>query len=448
MVNLKDIISEDAPHGGFLKDDKATFRALRNSFNLAQSAYRELTQTSDTMTSKELVDANISAWKALQEVTENTLLTKSKDIEIFIWYITSLMHKPNSMELAASQMEQFIELLEESWDTVHPLLPDVKVDKFPEDEREKERSRHKLKLFIQLLGEVPGEGLMNNVILNIPLIGDASYAHMISAEKKGNFSELIKTINDGSGIDFSHTSVFVVVFDKINTLLDRLKKIFDDVSLRCKIPAFVSVGNVKETINDILRLLRIAFDNFKKQWPLSPAEDANAVSDAGAKLLKGEDGQPVNVLSSVTAGSMGSRQEALAMLSNLAGYFEATEPHSPIYLLIRRALRWSQLSASELYSEILGEQSDSFNRFTSLTGMESANYKTGNSFQVSIPVANIEPIFAPKERLDHTRQEKIPDNDVASNKILEREELVSLYEDKGANGDVDIQDKSIKAFEW
>jgi len=37
---------------------------------------------------------------------------------------------------------------------------------------------------------------------------------------------------------------------------------------------------------------------------------------------------------------------------------------------------------------------------------------------------------------------------VASNKILEREELVSLYEDKGANGDVDIQDKSIKAFEW
>ena len=46
------------------------------------------------------------------------------------------------------------------------------------------------------------------------------------------------------------------------------------------------------------------------------------------------------------------RAEAYALLEQVAGFLQETEPHSPVPCLVRRAAEWGQLSAAELYQEL------------------------------------------------------------------------------------------------
>jgi type VI secretion system protein ImpA len=48
-----------------------------------------------------------------------------------------------------------------------------------------------------------------------------------------------------------------------------------------------------------------------------------------------------------TGNSLASRQQALALLEQISSYFKASEPHSPIPLLIDRAVKWARLPLPE-----------------------------------------------------------------------------------------------------
>jgi len=80
-------ISEDAPFGSYLKADRALYRALRNRFNAAQTAYRALSETVESLGDRELQLQNREAWQALSEEAEDVLTHKSRDLEVFCWFI-------------------------------------------------------------------------------------------------------------------------------------------------------------------------------------------------------------------------------------------------------------------------------------------------------------------------------------------------------------------------
>jgi predicted component of type VI protein secretion system len=59
------------------------------------------------------------------------------------------------------------------------------------------------------------------------------------------------------------------------------------------------------------------------------------------------DAQPVR------RGPLGSRQDAVRQLGQVAAFFRETEPHSPVSYLVERAARWAALPLADLYREVV-----------------------------------------------------------------------------------------------
>ncbi|MCE7629255.1 hypothetical protein LZT04_15500, partial [Vibrio fluvialis] len=84
---------------------------------------------------------------------------------------------------------------------------------------------------------------------------------------------------------------------------------------------------------------------------------------------------------------------AFAELQRIADYFLATEPHSPIYLLLKRAIRWGGMSLPELLEELVGDNNAVQQRIEQLAGLESAQHQ---ATRAAAPVATASQITMPE----------------------------------------------------
>ncbi|GAL33773.1 uncharacterized protein ImpA [Vibrio maritimus] len=98
-------------------------------------------------------------------------------------------------------------------------------------------------------------------------------------------------------------------------------------------------------------------------------------------------------ITALPTGGVATREQALANLQSIADYFLEHEPHSPIYLLLKRAIRWGGMSLPELLEELVGDNSAVHQRIEHLAGLESAEHKATHSV-AAVPqaVAPIEPV--------------------------------------------------------
>ena len=56
------------------------------------------------------------------------------------------------------------------------------------------------------------------------------------------------------------------------------------------------------------------------------------------------------------SGPVQSRDDALRRLTEVAAFFEATEPHSPVSYLVKRAATWGKMPLDELFAELIKDQ--------------------------------------------------------------------------------------------
>ncbi|MGH9828773.1 MAG: hypothetical protein ACREDR_36590, partial [Blastocatellia bacterium] len=57
------------------------------------------------------------------------------------------------------------------------------------------------------------------------------------------------------------------------------------------------------------------------------------------------------------AGPIRSRQDALFRLGQVAEYFSATEPHSPVSYLVQRAIKWGQMPLESWLEDVIRDES-------------------------------------------------------------------------------------------
>lgn len=82
------------------------------------------------------------------------------------------------------------------------------------------------------------------------------------------------------------------------------------------------------------------------------AADGDSAGDAGARPA-GRAAGPAG-----PAGPIASRAQAMARLRELADWWQAHEPSSPMVPLLRRAVVWSELDFQALFQELLRNRSD------------------------------------------------------------------------------------------
>jgi type VI secretion system protein VasJ len=111
------------------------------------------------------------------------------------------------------------------------------------------------------------------------------------------------------------------------------------------------------------RVLREVRERLAVDAPAAPAEAAAATA-AGAA--------PAANTAALAPGSPAARAEALRRLDEIAAYFAAAEPHSPIAPMLRRVRRWAGLDYVRLYQELLKHNQDSQERLWDTLGVDPA----------------------------------------------------------------------------
>lgn len=110
----------------------------------------------------------------------------------------------------------------------------------------------------------------------------------------------------------------------------------------------MSWSNVNNAIAEIQVFVR---DILQRRGGLETANDDDTVS------TETPDGQEANSWRvSGPRGTLGSRAEAIARLEEVARYFSTMDPHSPVAFLIRRAVRWANMSFEDLLAELVKDE--------------------------------------------------------------------------------------------
>lgn len=377
MDFVKTPIPGELPFGIYLKGDKPTYRALRNAFNAAQAAWRSLSETPESLEDRELGAANATAWAALSEQCQACLTDTSKDLEILTWYLASLVHGSQPLPRLAQALTLITDLVEESIDALQPAPPPEKLKGDSDDARAAEIAELRLRPFLQLVGEVEGTGLLHGPITNLPLVGDATYGKFVIADKDGALEPLRADVSAAIGGEAEALTQKVEALQEIVTQFERLDaKLKSYASQHGQTPPPIGYG--RRLATDVLAATERLVEGMGFAWPGAEVAAEEAPDEVTGEAATAQSRQGTGGGFNPNA-NVANRDDALTAIAKLATFFRTAEPHSPICLLLDRAVRWGNLSAGDLYREILTEGSVGMSQMALMTGLESQGYADGFS---------------------------------------------------------------------
>lgn len=378
MERLALPISDTAVCGEYLKANKTLYRALRNSFNQAQSSYRQLMESPDAMLDDELVEVNTNNWRAMGDVCRDCLEGNSKDIEIFCWFVAAQLFSSNPLGNLRDSLQVFVQVIDAHWLDLQPKPP---VEKLKSDEdvgRKREWAEFKVKPLWQLAGESEGSGLLAMPLSNLPIIGAISYAQFFSAERSGSLEALKDEAKKIFTANKSELQDKVLVLDAICKVIVKLEQ---SVNLHCAQAQarVISFKFLLKSIENLLGAMKYLLGDCFSTWPLDVVEQqAQAQESEGESTLPDEqNSSAVNVAEGsanvlLSAGAeLYHRDQAFKQLRSIADFFRRTEPHSPIHMLLERSIRWGYMSLPQLLEEMVGENDQVMQRISQLAGLES-----------------------------------------------------------------------------
>lgn len=380
MEHLKSPISEESLCGEYLKGNRTVYRGLRNHFNMAQSSFRQLLETPDATADEDLLKQNTDNWRELAAQCDETLSSTSKDVEVFCWFITAQMFSNDPIANTANALDVFAHVVQTFWADLQPKVPDNKLKAEDEAGRFKEIAEFRIKPLLQLVGETENSGLLYMPLQLQPLIGDIDFSRYAQAERHGQLAELKSEAAKALASDRQAVTATVI---GLGEMLQHLEVIERFIAEECqKVGAQgQSFRFIKKNVESLINAIKYLVGDQLTPWPLdksepvamseTPAEDAQQNEDVN--LTAGHSSVSNNTVSVVTSGEIVSRDHAFNELRKVADYFLKTEPHSPVYMLIERAIRWGYMPLPELLQELVGDNDAVMGRITNLAGLESTD---------------------------------------------------------------------------
>lgn len=410
MVDIESLlapISDEAETGTYLKLDRSAYRSLRNSYNTAQSSFRQLIETPDASSDEALLDANDSNWAQLRQDAFYALTKSTKDIELLGWYIASQLFTAKPYQALADSTKVLTELVERYWSTLHPTLPENKLKSSDEQGIARELAEFRIKPLLQLVGESNDSTALFMPLQLISLIDEITYGDYLRAERSGELANLKEAAQSQFSSEVEETVMLLSQsYQHFSQAEAAIAKECQSIGVTPTSFRFVK-ANIANSINAIRFLTEEKFVS----WPLDeeflPRKEetveevqaevtpevsiAEPLTEMAAASNPTQSLEPAAPASNVTAngaspsinqalvtnaaaftrvGNLASRDHAFQELRKIAEYFKATEPHSPISFLLERAIRWGYMSLPELLQEMTGGNSNVMEHINQLTGMD------------------------------------------------------------------------------
>jgi type VI secretion system ImpA family protein len=291
------------------------------------------------------VEPKRANWDQVIELSIEGLTERSKDLQLTMWLAEALLHR-DSIAGLTDGLGLASRLCETFWDTLYPRIEEGDVDA---------RLSHLIAL----------ENRVVPALMQVPLtVADPqsgkeyTLQHLISAQR----IEPLAASNPKSykaAIASGDIAVGTVMAVAARTPVDFYRQLHGDVRA-CQAalreldqvfaarsdgngPGFTKMNGLLIEMQKAIGRLgagRLAFDE-----AADAAETAREERDA--------EGPEMAEAASVRSGGIASREQAYRCLDDAANYLLATEPHSPVPYLIKRAIRWGNLPLGSLLSELL-----------------------------------------------------------------------------------------------
>lgn len=387
---LLEPIEGDKPSGRYLKGERAQYRALRNTFNAAQSSFRRFSETPDSSNDEELFEENQKNWQEVSDACWQTLNEESKDIEIYCWWVMSLAFQSDSINKVATSLATLTPFIETFWPGINPYLPDDKLKSSEIPEQASERAELQLKPLVQLLGESNGSGLLYMPLQMLALVGDITLTKYLSATKSGT----LPALKSRAKKDFSSYKADITTSIKaLDIAIKSLESL--DIWLKSKKTELsfsaISTQFLKTNLSDCLQAIKYLVEECFPHWPLDQIPEVKDVepqielpveknsSTNIDKHINTEVSQQtvtfdreIAVVESpvIAAGKQPmNRDSAFLQLRNIAEYFSKSEPHSPVSYLLEKAIRWGYMSLPDLMQELVSGNDKVLEQINLVTGI-------------------------------------------------------------------------------
>ncbi|MFD2178659.1 ImpA family type VI secretion system protein [Veronia pacifica] len=365
-------INDESHCGEYLKLNKNIFRPLRNDFNIAQTALRKLIQNPSDDQIELLEEDCHQSWMTLSNSLGEIFQTRSRDIELITWFITSQLLLDKSLSAAAHSLSWLVQLVDSHWSTLNPVLPEAKLKSSEEKAQASEQADAKMKAFFQMVGDSEESSLLYAPLLLLPLVGNVTFYQFQSAERRGELNELKQKVTPWVAQErelittkIKNTALFIEQLERLSELVDQRAAMFGVKaasfsfvrSLFSKLDkAFVQLTGIRLATETSHTACQAENVELAKTTASPFPQEQESVEPSVLAAVQATSNLHAENLSQLATTNNMNRDLAFHLLREVSDYFRLSEPHSPVSFLLEKAIRWGYLSLPELMQEMMKEQ--------------------------------------------------------------------------------------------
>ena len=295
-------------------------------------------------------ELKVADWDEVVSLAESALKTKTKDLQVGAWMCEALL-KRNGFAGLRDGLRVMCGFHENFWDSVYPEI----------DEGDLDARANCLALMDRqcafgakavALTDVRGEENYSFLAWERTKLPDdfSKIAQANRAEADRIKQESEKAAEEWTRLNRLTPRRF---YEHLNTLLNECWEAFQGLD-RAMDQKFgrqtPGLGELKKSLES----LRSIVDKIVKEKRVLEPDPVGGDALVDGETTEVAVGQTAGAGSgALSVGAIRGRQEALRRLSEIAEFFQKTEPHSPVSYLVERAVKWGNMPLEQWLQEVI-----------------------------------------------------------------------------------------------
>lgn len=313
-------------------------------------------------------------WSKVENIALDVIANKSKDLQFAVWLLEALTQKYRFEGLNEGLIfvRQFLETF---WDDLYPKIEDDDLSYRVSPLEWLNSNLPKVIYSLSLCSEEVEKCSWQDVqqAKEVENLGRRDPQAMTKAIEEGKLCQAVvdKRIKETPNAFFLVNREWLVQcrrsfadFQKTANDLYVIKNDSSETSGRSEAPSLRDIGyaidNVLEFVERILKSRKLlgvdSSDTDGIQVNRNGGEAVmhnNSGEIASGSVASNNDSAGVKRV--LVGGAIQSREEALRLVAEVSLFFKKTEPHSPIYYLLDRAVRWGSIPLDQWLNEMINE---------------------------------------------------------------------------------------------
>lgn len=298
-------------------------------------------------------DLKVADYRKVIDLATDAIANRSKDVQVAAWLGESMVYRHGFVGLRDS-LKLMSSLFDNFWDTVFPEI----------DEGDMEGRANAVSWLesqtgfaVKKVAITQGNGysyvdwedakrftLPDNFASLESDQQEVLQAEIARAEREGKVNgDMWKKARSQTRRQFCEELNFTI--DECWAELKELNRVIEEKFERNQMP---STGVLNKALDEVHTQVKKILADKRIEEP-DPADDE--VSEDGGEGSEGRRG------SGGGDGTVTGRADALRRLSEIAAYFQRTEPHSPVAYLVNRAVKWGNMPLDTWLQDVIKDES-------------------------------------------------------------------------------------------